>query len=118
MVIDELSEIVPITIEESPVTNSNYPEMYTGGTNFLVKLDGQTIVDRFEYLTLTCQTRENRVNQTDVDGLYDVVWSDTGMKFNLNATTMNGSLKALFEMRDGNNSENFQGTVTRQACRP
>lgn len=113
LVIDELSEIVPVTVEESPVTNSNYPEMYTGGTNFLVKLDGQTIVDRFEYRTFTCQTRENRVNQSDVDGLYDVVWSDTGMKFNLNATTMNGSLKALFEMRDGNNSENFQGKVTK-----
>lgn len=113
LVIDELSEIVPVTVEESPVTNSNYPEMYTGGTNFLVKLDGQTIVDRFEYRTFTCQARENRVSQSDVDGLYDVVWSDTGMKFNLNATTMNGTLKALFEMRDGNNSENFQGRVTK-----
>lgn len=113
LVIDELSEIVPITVEESPVTNSNYPDMYTGGTNFLVKLDGQTIVERFEYRTFTCQARDTRVNQSDVDGLYDVIWSDTGMKFNLNATTMDGTLKALFEMRDGNNCENFQGSVMR-----
>ncbi|MCM1258755.1 MAG: flagellar hook-associated protein FlgK [Roseburia sp.] len=113
LVIDELSEIVPITVEESEVTNSNFPDMYTGGTYYLVRLDGQTIVNSFEYRTFTCEARENRVNQTDVDGLYDVVWSDTGMKFNLNATTMHGSLKALFEMRDGNNNENFQGKVTR-----
>jgi len=112
LIIDELSEIVPITVEESPVTNSNYPDMYTGGTNYIVRLDGQTIVNSFQYRTLTCQARENKVNQTDVDGLYDVVWSDTGMKFNMNASTMDGSLKALYEMRDGNSNENFQGRVT------
>lgn len=115
LVIDELSEIVPITVEESPVSNSNYPDMYTGGTNFIVKLDGQTIVNSFQYRTLTCQARENKVNQTDVDGLYDVVWSDTGMKFNMNATTMDGSLKALYEMRDGNSNENFQGRVIKSS---
>lgn len=111
LVIDELSEIVPITVEEAPVTNANYPDMYTGGTVYLVKLDGQTIVDTFDYRTLTCRARENKVNQTDVEGLYDVIWSDTEMNFNLNATSMDGSLKALYEMRDGNSNENFQGRV-------
>lgn len=111
LVIDELSEIVPISVEEAPVTNANYPDMYTGGTIYLVKLDGQTLVDSFEYRTLSCRARENRVNQTDMEGLYDVIWSDTEMNFNLNATSMNGSLKALYEMRDGNNNENFQGRV-------
>lgn len=112
LVIDKLSEIVPITVEEAPVTNSNYPDMYTGGTTFLVKLDGQTLVDRFDYKKLECISRTNKVNQTDIDGLYDVVWADTGMNFNTNAVSMNGTLKALFEIRDGNNNENFNGTVT------
>ncbi len=111
LVVDELSEIVPISVEEAPVSNSHYPDMYTGGTVYIVKLDGRTIVDSFDYRTLSCVARENRVNQTDIDGLYDVVWSDTGMNFNLNASSMDGSLKALYEMRDGNNMENFQGTV-------
>ncbi len=112
LIIDELSEIVPITVEETPVSNSNYPDMYLGGTNYVVKLDGQVLVNTFEYRTLTCVPRENKVNQTDVDGLYKVVWSDTGMNFNMNAKSMDGSLKALMEMRDGNNGENFKGTVT------
>lgn len=112
LVIDELSAIVPITVEESPVTNSNDPDMYLGGTNYIVKLDGQTLVHNYDYTTLTCVARENKVNQTDIDGLYDIVWTDTGMNFNMNATSMDGSLKALFDIRDGNNAENFQGRVT------
>lgn len=111
LVIDDLSDIVPITVVESPVTNSNYPDMYLGGTNYVVKLDGQVLVDSFEYRTLACVTREEKVNQTDVDELYDVVWADTGMNFNVNADSMSGSLKALIELRDGNNAENFKGRV-------
>ena len=112
LVIDELSEIVPITVEESEVPNSNYPDVYLGGTKFIVKLDGETLVDTFNYRKLECVPRENKVYQTDVKGLYDVVWSDTGMKFNINAKSMQGTLKALLEIRDGNNGENFQGKVT------
>lgn len=111
LIIDELSEIVPVTVEESPVTNSNYPDMYLGGTNYVVRLDGQVLVNTFEYRSLTCVPRENKINQTDVEGLYNVVWSDTGMNFNMNAKSMDGSLKALMEIRDGNNAENFQGRV-------
>ena len=112
LVIDELSAIVPITVEESPVVNSNDPDNYLGGTNYIVKLDGQTLVHNYDYTTLTCVARENKVNQTDIDGLYDIVWTDTGMNFNMNAKSMNGSLKALFDIRDGNNAENFQSRVT------
>lgn len=115
LVIDELSKIVPITAVESPVANSNYPDMYTGGTNYIVKLDGLTLVNNYEYKTLACEARENPVWQTDAEGLYDIVWSDTGMVLNMNATSMNGSLKALFDVRDGNNEENFQGRVTEAA---
>lgn len=113
LVIDELSEIVPITVEETPVTNSNYPDMYLGGTNFVVKLDGQTLVDTYDYRSMSCVSRENTVYQTDVEGLYDIVWDDTGMNFNAVAKSMSGALKALFETRDGNNAENFQGTITK-----
>ena len=112
LIIDELSKIVPVTATESPVTNSNYPDMYTGGTNYIVKIDGQTLVNNYEYTTLKCVSRENQVWQTDAEGLYDIVWADTGMNFNMNADSMDGSLKALFDIRDGNNEENFQGKIT------
>ncbi len=112
LIIDELSKIVPVTAVESPVTNSNYPDMYTGGTNYIVKIDGQTLVNNYEYTTLKCVSRENQVWQTDAEGLYDIVWADTGMNFNMNADSMDGSLKALFDIRDGNNEENFQGKIT------
>lgn len=111
LVIDGLSEIVPVTVKETPVTNSKYPDMYTGGTNYVVKIDGLTLVSTFDYTTLTCVPRENKVNQTDIDGLYDIVWTDTGMDFNLGGKSMDGSLRAIYEIRDGNNSENFQGRV-------
>ena len=112
LIIDELSEIVPVTVQETPVANSNYPEMYLGGTNFVVKIDGQTLVNTFEYKSLSCVPREYKVNQTDADGLYDIVWSDTKANFNMNSYSMSGSLKAIMEVRDGNNAENLQGQVT------
>lgn len=115
MVMDELAEIVPVSAIEAPVANSNYPDMYTGGTTYVVKLDGQTLVDSYEYRTLSCVARENKINQTDVDGLYNIIWTDTEMNFNATATSMEGSLKGLFEIRDGNNAENFQGRVTESA---
>ncbi len=46
-----------------------------------------------------------------MDGLYDIVWSDTGNTFNATSKYMSGTLKALLDTRDGNNEENFKGTV-------
>ncbi len=114
LLIDELSEIVPTECEESPVTNTNNPDMETGGTYFVVKIGGQTLVDTYDYNTLDCVARDYKVNQTDVDGLYDIKWSKTGNTFAAGASYMSGSLKALFDIRDGNNAENFSGTVSVQ----
>lgn len=114
LLIDELSEIVPTECTESAVTNTNNPDMETGGTYFVVKIGGQTLVDTYDYNTLDCVARDYKVNQTDVDGLYDIKWSKTGNTFAAGASYMSGSLKALFDIRDGNNAENFGGTVSVQ----
>lgn len=111
LLIDELSLIVPVEVNEVPITNSNYPDMYLGTNNYTVKINGQTLVNGIEYRTLSCQARAHRINQSDVDGLYDLTWSDTGMKFNAASSSMSGTLRALFEMRDGNNNESFCGNV-------
>lgn len=104
LMVDELSSIINVTVEET----ADGP---VGLKTYVVKVDGQTLVDTYEMNRLSVKPRENRKNQTDADGLYDVVW-DNGQQFNPYAYTQSGSLKALFEVRDGNNADNLQGTVT------
>lgn len=112
LLVDELSNIVPTEVEEIKVQNSNDPDEYTGATNYRVKINGQLLVDTFEYRTLECVARDERVNQCDVDGLYDIRWSDVKTNFNASGATTTGTLKALFDVRDGNNEEPFKGTVS------
>jgi flagellar hook-associated protein 1 FlgK len=111
LLVDELSKILPVQIKEAKVTNSNFPDMYTGATNYSVTVNGKSLVDTFEYNQLTTVTRGNVYNQSDAEGLYDVAWADTGELLNMNSKTMTGSLKAMFEVRDGNNEENLKGHV-------
>ncbi len=111
LLVDELSAIVPVTVSEVPVTNSNDPEMQVGSNYYTVKINGETLVSTYEYETLTCYARENKINQTDNEGLYDVFWTSTGNKFNVTGSNMSGTLRGLFDIRDGNNEENFSGIV-------
>ena len=61
---------------------------------------------------LECRAREanNKVNQSDVAGLYDIYWVGGDM-FNTANSMMGGALAGLLQLRDGNNGENFYGTV-------
>ncbi len=111
VLVDELSKIVPTTVSEKDVVNSNFSDQYTGATYYTVKINGQLLVDDYEFNTLSCQAREYKYNQSDIEGLYDIVWADTGATFNATATNMSGELKAMFDIRDGNNSENLTGRV-------
>lgn len=114
LLLDQLSEIAAVTTEELPIVDANNPERETGAYRFIVRIaGGQVLVDGDEGKQLTCVARTNyeKVNQTDIDGLYDVYWSD-GQEFHLYDNTMGGCLQGLVEMRDGNNTENFSGTVT------
>ena len=43
--------------------------------------------------------------------MYEIVWADTGNSFKAGSDSSSGSLKALFDIRDGNNSENFRGSI-------
>lgn len=112
LLIDELSAIVPVEVEELPIEDSNNPDRVTGLNNYYVKIGGQTLVYGDDYNTLLIKPRaaEDSVNQTDVVGLYDLEWSN-GLEFNSNNERLGGRLKALFDIRDGNNKENFKGIV-------
>ncbi len=112
LLVDELSKIVPVQIDEREVINTNFENQYTGATYYTVKINGQLLVDNYEYNTLACKAREEKYNISDIDGLYDIVWSATGATFDATAANMSGELKAMFEIRDGNNEENLSGTIT------
>ena len=113
LLVDRLSEIVDVETEELPVYDKNDPTRETGAYRYIVKIaGGQTLVDAKEHNELTCVAREDyeKVNMTDINGLYDVYW-ENGERFSLSNARLGGELRGLIEMRDGNNSEYFSGTV-------
>ena len=108
---DELASIMPVEISEVEIVNSNDPDMYLGAHDYTIKIQGQYLVDGYDFYELECKAREELKNQSDTTGLYDIYWKTTGVSFSPYSNAMDGSLKALFEMRDGNNNANLQGTV-------
>ncbi|MCH5262946.1 MAG: flagellar hook-associated protein FlgK [Lachnospiraceae bacterium] len=111
--IDELSAIVDVEVEESPIYDQWGND--TGATRCVVRIaGGQILVDMNDYNQLMCVARssDEKVNQTDVDGLYDIKWTN-GVNFGMYNESMGGELKGLIQMRDGNNGEYFHGTASR-----
>lgn len=109
LLLDELSSIVEVSTDEYAVKNTYGNDL--GGTNFTVFINGQLLVDGTDYRQLTCISSETKKNQTDADGMYDIVWSDTKTAFAATTPTSSGTLKALFDLRDGNNNEGMSGAV-------
>lgn len=114
LLIDELSEIVDVDVTEVPITDPNNPDRETGATRYLVRIaGGQVLTDGNDYNTLTYMARatDQKVNQTDADGLYKIMWAN-GNEFSLANASMDGRLKGLAQLRDGNNGANFNGIAT------
>ena len=109
LLLDELAGIVDVKTDEYAVKNTYGKDL--GGTNFTVFINGQLLVDGTEYRQLECISSETKKNQTDADGMYDIIWTDTKTAFAATTETANGTLKALFDLRDGNNNEGMYGAV-------
>ncbi|HHV10446.1 MAG TPA: flagellar hook-associated protein FlgK [Clostridiales bacterium] len=109
LLIDELSQIANVSVDERKVGASG-----SGVTSYVVKLDGVTLVDGIETNKLIVSPREDKYSQNDIDGLYDIYWAN-GQKFDERSPSLGGSLQAVLEVRDGNNQENFSGTVNASA---
>lgn len=103
--IDELSGIVNVSVSENVVGQN------VGVTSYVVKIEGQTLVNTGDYNTLKVVPRDEKVNQNDADGLYEIKW-DNGNNFAFQNNTSQGYLSALFQVRDGNNQEYLSGGVT------
>ncbi len=107
---DELSKMVSLEVREVPVTNTNGDNL--GGTNCTVVINGQILVDGNEYSPLMCVSHDYQNNQNDIVGLYDIVWADTGMSFAAATPSAGGTIKSLYELRDGNNETQLVGKIT------
>lgn len=105
--IDELSELVDVRVSEKP------PAEGKGITQFTVSIGSSVLVDTFDYNTIVYTARDSFNAMNDIDGLYELRWS-SGQSFGMHDTDLGGKLQALFEMRDGNNGEVFQGKTTAQ----
>ncbi|MBQ9550761.1 MAG: flagellar hook-associated protein FlgK [Lachnospiraceae bacterium] len=115
LLVDELSKIVDVEASEVPILNEADNNNPTGANRFTVKIsNGNTLVSNYDFNTLELIGRkpEEKYNQSDADGLYDIRWKETLSPFNPLADNLSGSLKALMELRDGNNNENLSGVKT------
>lgn len=104
LLLDQLSSYANITTDETTLDNGM-------STIFTVRINGQVLVDNYEYNTLEVKPMDTYYNQSDIDGLYNIVWSN-GQEFNETSHTLGGKLQALFEMRDGNNLEGLTGNAS------
>lgn len=111
LLIDELSKVVDVEVRETPIYTTPGGTQESGIYTYEVCIaGGQTLVQGYDYNTLECvaRTADEKVNQSDADGLYRITWSNS-MEFNLYGANLGGELKGLIEIRDGNNDEYFNG---------
>ena len=120
MLLDELSSYVSVEIKETKVIDKSDPDRDTGISRLTVHIaGGQLLIDDSEYNQLICVARspEDRINQTDIDGLYDLKWASSTYRdgdafkgtFDLGNALIGGKLKGLLDIRDGNNAQYFNG---------
>lgn len=110
VVIDKLSELANVSVVEEKV-GVNLAEKNAGVTNYTVKINGRYLVNNYTSNKLNAIPRKHITNINDIDGLYDLEWSD-GQNFDLYNSELGGKLAALIQVRDGNNRANLRGTTT------
>lgn len=102
--LDQLSELVDIEVtEKEPVGGKGYNQ-------FIVTIGSAVLVDTYEYNTIRYEALETTTKQGDIDNMYDLRWSN-GQDFGIHEKGLGGKMQALFDLRDGNNGEVFEGTV-------
>lgn len=122
LLVDKLSEYVDVQVTEDPIYTTDELDEFgrhigepIGTNRYTVVISGnQILVDMYDSRYMEVRARESwdKVNQSDVDGLYDIYWQDTGIEYYPVNTNYSGSLKGLLQMRDGNNEEYFRGKIS------
>ena len=117
LLVDQLSELVNVTVTEVPIMYGlGEDATKSGASRYEVRIGNTVLVDEMECKQLKVAARHEKVNQNDIDGLYDVYWAGLngtlGEKFNFNSENVTGRVKGLMAVRDGNNYNPFNGTIT------
>lgn len=116
LLVDQLSELVNVTVIETPlIYKEGNDEVDSGTTKYEVRIGNSLLVDDMESRQLKVAARAEKINQNDINGLYDVYWvglnDSLGEEFNFNSNNVTGLMKGLLEVRDGNNANPFEGTI-------
>lgn len=101
--IDQLSQIVNVEAKEVEDVN--------GKATLRVSINGQALVQGPVANFLKVVPRETLHNPEDEIDLYDIYWT-SGARFYTDNPNLSGELKGLVDVRDGNNGENFTGTIS------
>lgn len=108
LLVDQLSQIVEVDVQEIPVGNR------VGVSSYFVRINGQLLVDTYQANELECVPRTDRVNMDDQVGLYDIVWKQNRQEFNASTSATTGSLAALYAVMEGNDNQCFKGMAEAQ----
>jgi flagellar hook-associated protein 1 FlgK len=100
ILVDKLSKVVGIDYK---VATDQY-----GMETINITINGQQLVSGNAFNTLKLSTRESLDNPEDNPDLYDIKWNSGK---NLYTDNLTGELKGYIDIRDGNNGNNFKGTV-------
>lgn len=94
LLIDELSTY--INVEVSEFTREN------GSVQFNISIDGQDFIRGREVINLRVERRQEKTNPTDIEGIFDIYFEGMNNKLNIYSSTLQGTLKGLIDVRDGN----------------
>jgi flagellar hook-associated protein 1 FlgK len=100
VLVDKLSKVVGINYQ---VATDQY-----GMETINITINGQQLVSGNAFNTLELSTRETLDNPEDNPDIYDIKWNSGK---NLYTDNLTGELKGYIDIRDGNNGNNFKGTV-------
>lgn len=110
LLIDELSSYVNVEVIETQKNPDYDPsDPYSEPPNYetTILIDGNEFIKGGTVNHLGLVNRDDmdppkKVNPNDAPGMYDIVFEGSGTEFPMYSSTLDGSLKALIDMRDGN----------------
>ncbi len=109
LLVDQLSKLVNVEVSEVDFSNASHKN----DKRFIVSINGYDFVNHFDVNELECRERTTLVNPEDVDKLSDIYFKSSNVKLNSSNSmaTLNGELKGLLDIRDGNNLNTFAGKI-------